>query len=333
LKTKNLSVSVSSPEKAGVGGSIPSLATTESTTYQPPETQFCSILFQKLGSPKFVSPLFGTPPPVLHSQVSRSEPFLRSPADCESHLLTDRSSSHLRDLQDVVNGRLLHANIRAAIYLRCSTAGKRKYGSVPAPLQNPEVQLQPLLQLVEQRGWGVYQVYCDRMSGDKQARPGLEALMEDAHRGRFRVVVVWRFDRFARSVKQLVLALDEFRSLGIDFVSHQEALDTGTPMGKAMFTIIGAMAELEHSVIRERTLAGMEYARRYGTKSGRRIGRPRRIFDQERVVELKAKGWSLRQIARELEVGVGTVSRALEAARRGADSRGETDESSDDPAC
>jgi hypothetical protein len=85
---------------------------------------------------------------------------------------------------------------------------------------------------------------------------GLNALMQDARRGALDVVVVWRFDRFARSIEQLVLALAEFRTLGIDFVSSQEALDTSTPMGKAMFTIIGAMAELERNVIRERIVAG-----------------------------------------------------------------------------
>ena len=100
---------------------------------------------------------------------------------------------------------------------------------------------------------------------------------------RFKYVVVFRFDRFARSVKQLVLALEEFRSLGIDFISHQEALDTSTPMGKAMFTIIAAMAELERSVIRDRVRAGLEYARQHGTKSGRAIGRPRAVFRQDQV--------------------------------------------------
>src|SRR6202030_2497499 len=103
----------------------------------------------------------------------------------------------------------------------------------------------------------------------KENRPGLKALMADARRGAFQVVLVWRFDRFARSVEQLVSALAEFRSLKIDFVSHQESLDTSTAMGKAMFTIIAAMAELERSVIRERVSAGLDYARQNGTKSGK----------------------------------------------------------------
>jgi DNA invertase Pin-like site-specific DNA recombinase len=137
--------------------------------------------------------------------------------------------------------------------------------------------------------------------------------MADARRGAFDVVVVWRFDRFARSVKQLVLVLEEFRSLGIHFVSQQEALDTSTPMGKAMFTIIAAMAELERNVIRERVHAGLAHARQNGTRSGRAIGRPKAVFQRDRVAELRASGLSLREIARTVGAGVGTVRRVLKA--------------------
>jgi DNA invertase Pin-like site-specific DNA recombinase len=133
--------------------------------------------------------------------------------------------------------------------------------------------------------------------------------MTDARRGAFDVVVVWRFDRFAGSVKQLVLALEEFHALEIDFVSHQEALDT-SPMGRAMFTIIAAMAELERDVIRERTTAGFECARHNGTKSGKPIGRPRAVFRHDQVLQLH-EGLSGREIARRLGVGEGTERRAL----------------------
>ena len=177
--------------------------------------------------------------------------------------------------------------MKAAIYIRCSKAAKKKFGDTSAYLQNPEVQTRPLLELAEQRGWAVHRVYCDRLSGAKEDRPELQALMADARRGAFQVVIVWRFDRFARSVKQLVLTLEEFRSLGIDFASHQEALDTSTPMGKAMFTIIAAMAELERSVIRERVMAGLEYAREHGTKSGKPVGRPRKVFRRDEVVRFR----------------------------------------------
>jgi DNA invertase Pin-like site-specific DNA recombinase len=132
---------------------------------------------------------------------------------------------------------------RVAFYTRVFTTNKSKEADSVSFVQNPEVQEQPLRDLISQRGWNLYRAYSDRASGAKERRPGLYALMTDARRGLFDVVVVWRFDRFARSVKQLVLGLEEFRALGIDFVSHQEALDTSTPMGKAMFTIIAAMAE------------------------------------------------------------------------------------------
>jgi DNA invertase Pin-like site-specific DNA recombinase len=197
---------------------------------------------------------------------------------------------------------------RAALYVRVSTTNRAARNQAVFE-QNPEVQELPLRQMAEQRGWVVTKVYSDRMSGAKSDRPGLNALMRDARRGAFDVVVVWRFDRFARSIEQLVLALAEFRTLGIDFVSSQEALDTGTPMGKAMFTIIGAMAELERNVIRERVVAGIEHARVHGTKSGSAIGRPQVVFDRARVVELRESGRSWRQIAAALSASVRTVRR------------------------
>jgi DNA invertase Pin-like site-specific DNA recombinase len=203
--------------------------------------------------------------------------------------------------------------LRACAYLRVSTASRSKQGEHSIFNQDPTVQEQPLRTLIEQREWTLHHVYSDRAGGATEGRPGLDALMADARRGAFDVVVVWRFDRFARSVRQLVLALEEFRSLGIDFVSHQEALDTSTPMGKAMFTIIAAMAELERSVIRERVTAGLAYARQSGTRSGRAIGRPKAVFRRDQVSELRASGLSLREVSRRLGVGVGTVRRALRA--------------------
>ena len=200
---------------------------------------------------------------------------------------------------------------RAAIYVRVSTTNRTRSGD--GFEQNPEVQEVPLRQLVQQRGWILARVYSDRLSGAKTDRPGLNSLMQDARRGLFDVVLVWRFDRFARSIEQLVLALAEFKARGMDFVSCQESLDTSTPMGKAMFTIIGAMSELERNVIRERVLAGMEYARRHGTKSGNAIGRPRRIFDRDEVARLRASGLSIERIAHQMRLGVGTVVRVLSA--------------------
>jgi len=199
---------------------------------------------------------------------------------------------------------------KVAIYVRVSTATKSQHGDAVNFIQNLEVQEQPLRDLITQRGWNLHQVYSDRASGAKERRPGLDALMADARRGLFDVVIVGRFDRFARSVKQLVLGLEEFRALSIDFVSHQEALDSSTPLGKAMFTIIGAMAELERNIIRERVLAGVEHARRNGTKSGKAVGRPKAVFDPADVVRLRQHGLSWREIARKLRVGGATARRA-----------------------
>ncbi len=207
----------------------------------------------------------------------------------------------------------MQTKLRAAVYIRVSTASKSKQGETINFIQNPEVQEKPLRDLVAQRDWTLHQVYSDRASGARERRAGLDALMADARRGLFQVVVVWRFDRFARSVKQLVLALEEFRTLGIDFVSHQEALDSATPIGTAMFTVVAVMAELERSIIRERAIAGLEHARCNGTRSGLTVGRPRVIFDRAKVVELRSQGKSWREIARSCDVGVTTVRRAYVA--------------------
>jgi DNA invertase Pin-like site-specific DNA recombinase len=202
---------------------------------------------------------------------------------------------------------------RAAIYVRVSTTNRSEYRGNRTYDQIPEVQAEPLRAMVQQRGWKLVRAYSDRISGAKERRPDLDQLMMDAKRGKFDVVVVWRFDRFARSVKQLVMALEEFRSLGIDFVSHQEALDTSTPMGRATFTIIAAMAELERSVIRDRVVAGLDRARQHGTKSGRPVGRPPAVFDRSRAIELRTSGLSWGKIARKLGTSAASVRRACKS--------------------
>lgn len=204
---------------------------------------------------------------------------------------------------------------RAAIYVRCSTTHKTHKGDKQSYEQNPDVQERPLRDLLTQRGWQLIRIYLDRASGAKERRPGLDELMRDARRGAFDVVVVFRFDRFARSVKQLVLALEEFHLLGLDFVSYSESLDTSTPIGFAMFTIIGAMAELERSIIRERVIAGLAHAKLQGTKSGKPIGRPRVVFHRDRVADLRSTGLSWREIASRLGASIGTVRRAASQQR------------------
>jgi len=150
---------------------------------------------------------------------------------------------------------------KAAIYTRVSTLD-----------QHPEMQRQELVEYVKRRGWSLYKEYSDKgVSGTKERRPALDALLEDCRQKRFEVLVVWKFDRFARSLKQLVNALELFRTLGIGFVSCTEAIDTSLPHGEMLFQIIGAIAQWERSLIVERVRAGLQHAR----SQGKRLGRPR----------------------------------------------------------
>ena len=127
--------------------------------------------------------------------------------------------------------------------------------------------------------------------------------MADGHRRRFDSVVVWKFDRFARSVSHLLRALETFKALGIEFVSLSEQVDTSTPTGKMVFTVLGAVAELERSLIAERVRAGLRNAR----AKGKRLGRPRRILDPKKITALRASGASWRAISAQLGVGIGTL--------------------------
>ena len=141
----------------------------------------------------------------------------------------------------------MNQNRRVAVYARVSTLE-----------QSTENQLEDLRRYGQQRGWEIWQEYIDAgISGTKDSRPAINKLMNNARKRKFDTVQVWRFDRFARSTKHLVLALEEFKSLGIQFVSYQENVDTGSPLGNAIFTIIGAMAQLERDIIVERVKAGL----------------------------------------------------------------------------
>ncbi len=180
--------------------------------------------------------------------------------------------------------------MRVGIYGRISTTDKG---------QDPEVQLGPLREYAFNRGWTVYQEYVDRgISGVKERRPALDQLMADARRRLFDTVLVWRFDRFARSTRHLINALHEFRHLGIAFVSYQENLDTSSPLGEAMFSIVGAMAQLERDITRERVKAGVARAR----ARGKQLGRPRKVFHRDQVEKLRAEGFSFRQIGNRLGI-------------------------------
>jgi len=188
--------------------------------------------------------------------------------------------------------------MKVAIYARVSTTGNG---------QSPEMQTRELREYVERRGWTVAGEYVDvGISGTREKRPELDRLMADAHRRKFDVVAVWKFDRFARSVSHLLRALDTFRILGIEFVSLSESLDTATPAGRMVFTVLGAVAELERSLIVERVKAGLRNAK----AKGKHLGRPHVAVDASRVAALRERGASWPQIAKQLGVGVGTAYRA-----------------------
>jgi DNA invertase Pin-like site-specific DNA recombinase len=194
--------------------------------------------------------------------------------------------------------------MKVAIYARVSTANNG---------QDPTMQTRELREYIERRGWTLAGEYVDiGISGTKERRPELDRLMADAHRRRFDAIVVWKFDRFARSVSHLLRALETFKVQGIEFVSFSEQMDTSTPAGKMVFTVLGAVAELERSLIVERVKAGLRNAR----AKGKRLGRPKKILDTKRIAALRAKGIGWKRIAAEMGVGVGTIYRvALEGSK------------------
>ena len=147
--------------------------------------------------------------------------------------------------------------------------------------------------------------HVDRISGSKDSRPALNRLMADASQRKFDAVLVWKLDRFGRSLRHLVNALAELEALGLSFISLRDNLDLSTPSGRLMFQIIGAMAEFEKSVIQERVKAGLRNAR----AKGKRLGRPPIFVSQNRLDTLRASGASWRAISKELGVGVGTARR------------------------
>ena len=188
---------------------------------------------------------------------------------------------------------------RVAIYARVSTTN---HG------QDVGLQTRELRQFAEARGWTVTGEYIDAgVSGTKDSRPELNRLMADAHKRRFDVVCVWRFDRFARSVSHLLRALETFNALGIAFVSLSENVDTTTPTGKMIFTVLGAVAELERSLIVERVRAGLRNAR----AKGKRLGRPRVAVDVGRIARLREQGRTIREIADELGYSRSLVHKSL----------------------
>jgi DNA invertase Pin-like site-specific DNA recombinase len=192
--------------------------------------------------------------------------------------------------------------MRAAIYARVSTKD-----------QNCELQLRDLRAFCAARSFTLVREFVDvGESGAKDSRPQLNELMAEARKRRLDAVLVWRFDRFARSTKHLLLALEEFRSLGVQFISYQESIDTSTPLGQALFTIVAAVAQLERDLIRERVAAGIRVAR----ENGKRLGRPRVTVSTDEILRLRAEGQSSRKIAAALGIGEGTVRDRLNSQAR-----------------
>ena len=194
---------------------------------------------------------------------------------------------------------------RAAIYARVSTADQR--------IEN---QILDLRKMAAQRNFEVVHEYCDRgISGSKAKRPGLDAMMADARRGEFSVILVAAFDRIARSTKNFLEIVDELNELGIEFISAREAVDTTGAMGKLFVTLIGCIAELERSLIIERIRAGMRRAK----LEGQRLGRAPLNIDRDALVRDRLSGMSLTDTAKRHKVSRATVVRLVrEAGQNGA---------------
>ena len=187
---------------------------------------------------------------------------------------------------------------QVALYARVSTVNN----------QDPEMQLAELREYAGRRGWEIVEEFTDQgVSGSKESRPALNRLMSDACRRRFDAVLVWKIDRFGRSLRHLVNALAELAALGVAFISLRDNLDLSTPSGRLMFQIIGAMAEFERALIQERVRAGLWNAR----NKGKRLGRPRVLVDATRVASLREQGLSWSQITAQMRIGKGTAQRAL----------------------
>jgi len=191
--------------------------------------------------------------------------------------------------------------LRAALYARVSTTGNG---------QDVGLQLDELRLVAMQRGWNPVEYVDDGVSGAKDSRPALDRMMSDARAGKLDLVAVWRFDRFARSTKHLLVALDELRCLGVDFLSLREQVDTSTPMGRAVFTIIAAISELERETTRERVIAGVRRAQ----AAGKHCGRPKVEMDLRPALALLSQGRSLKETSGILGVSRSTLRRRLKDA-------------------
>lgn len=181
--------------------------------------------------------------------------------------------------------------MKVAIYARCSTWN-----------QDLDTQLYDLKNYCERNKYEIYKIYTDIESGSKEKREGLDNLLDDAIKRLFDIVLVWRFDRFSRSLKQLVNSLEFLQSKGIQFVSYNDNIDTTTNIGKAMFGMVGVMAEFERSIIKDRVKAGIRKAQAKGIK----LGRPKKRLDIELIKQF-LNTMSIREVAKKCNVSPATI--------------------------
>ena len=192
--------------------------------------------------------------------------------------------------------------LRVARYLRVSRHD-----------QDTALQADETSTFIKNRRWRLIETYKDHgVSGAKDRRPALDQLLADARKRKWDALIVYKADRLFRSLRHMVLTLDEFAALGIVFVSTTEPFDTSTPSGKLLLHIVSAMAEFERGLLIERVKSGVAAARRRGA----RLGRPPARLDEDRLRELRAQGLSVRKIAETLDVGASTVQRRLGGAAR-----------------
>ncbi len=185
------------------------------------------------------------------------------------------------------------------------------YARVSTDKQKVDMQLNELRQFVARSGWNIYEEYIDQnFSGGNTKRPAFTAMMDAARKRKFDLLLVWKLDRLSRSLKDLIVTLDELGSCGIDFVSYDNNLDTSTPTGKLVFQIVGAVAEFEKEIIRERVVAGLATAR----NKGKRLGRPpvsRYVYDQ--ALKMRSDGLSYRNIGKVLGIDEGTIRKRVKS--------------------
>jgi len=201
--------------------------------------------------------------------------------------------------------------------LRERTKSVAIYARVSTDRQKVDMQLNELRQFVDRSGWNIHEEYIDQnFSGGNTKRPAFTAMMDAARKRKFDLLLVWKLDRLSRSLKDLIVTLDDLRAFGIDFVSYDNNLDTSTPTGKLVFQIVGAVAEFEKEIIRERVVAGLATAR----NKGKRLGRPpvsKYVYDQ--ALKMRSEGLSFRNIGKVLGIDEGTIRKRARKEWRAAE--------------